>query len=215
MKKNNKRLYKNRMENKSDKYLFLDIDGVLNCGYSFKRDKGELDWGNIWRDINLRNLKTLEYFVKHTPDKIHIILSSSWRNIPACKKRIFKLFETETNMKIEDVTINLNYGSDLNIKDVRCEEAKKYIENQNKSTKEKYRWNLERGYRGDEIQYYLDKHGIAKENIIIFDDDCDMLHLNERLIKTSFRFDGLCYRHLIQAWELLYGRDKEDLKKGC
>lgn len=179
------------------KYLFLDVDGVLNCLYSFKRDKGEYDWENIWRDINLRNLKTLEYFIKHTPDKIHIILSSSWRNISSCRKRIYKLFESETSMKIEDMTINLNYGTNLKIEDVRSKEAIQYIKRFNVLEKrQNYKLKVDRVYRGDEIQYYMDEHGIKKEDIIIFDDDCDMLHLNDRLIKTSFRFDGLSYRHL-------------------
>lgn len=194
------------------KYLFLDVDGVLNCLYSFKRDKGEYDWENIWRDINLRNLKTLEYFIKHTPDKIHIILSSSWRNISSCRKRIYKLFESETSMKIEDMTINLNYGTNLKIEDVRSKEAIQYIKRFNVLEKrQNYKLKVDRVYRGDEIQYYMDEHGIKKEDIIIFDDDCDMLHLNDRLIKTSFRFDGLSYRHLKQAWKLLYGSEKEPI----
>lgn len=195
-----------------DKYLFLDIDGVLNCLYSFKRDKGDLDWEDIWRDINLCNLKTLEYFIKHTSGRIHIILSSSWRNLTTRKKCIFELFNSQTDMTIEDVTVNLSYGTDLKIEKVRCEDAKKYIENYNKLGQNiSHKLDLNRAYRGDEIQYYMDKHGIKKEDIIIFDDDCDMLHLNDRLIKTSFRFDGLSYRHLKQAWKLLYGSEKEPI----
>lgn len=187
-----------------EKYLFLDIDGVLNCLYSFKKDKGQLGWNDIWRDINFRNLRTLEYFIKHAPYKIHIILSSSWRNIPDCKKRVFRLFETETDMNIEDATANLSYGTDLKINEIRCEEAKKYLENFNSSRNNSYyRMDSERSYRGDEIQYYMDTHGIQKKDIIIFDDDADMLHLSDRLIQTSFRHGGLCIEHIKQAWKLL------------
>ena len=59
------------------------------------------------------------------------------------------------------------------------------------------------GKRGEEIQQYMTENHIDKEQIIIFDDDRDMLHLSDRLIKTNFHYGGLCYRHLLRAWKML------------
>lgn len=56
-------------------------------------------------------------------------------------------------------------------------------------------------FRGKEIQQWLDNNGPI-ESFVIIDDDGDMLHLMDRLVKTSFD-TGLQDRHVSQAIETL------------
>lgn len=149
------------------KYLFLDVDGVLNCSASFKKDKDNgVMFSDTWGDLNRRNLLCLKYFTSHTPN-ISIVLSSSWRGHELHERKLRMVFREMGIPEWIDITPKLH------------------------------------DYRGKEIQWWMDEHSVKKKDIVIFDDDCDMLHLNDRLVKTSFRFDGLCYRHLKKAWEIL------------
>lgn len=42
------------------------------------------------------------------------------------------------------------------------------------------------GIRGLEIQWWMDRHNVNADQIVILDDDSDMVHLMPRLVKTSF-----------------------------
>lgn len=171
---------------KKDKYLFLDVDGVLNCEYSFKRDcEKRVKSTDIYYDLNKRNLFCLYCFIKEVPN-IHIILSSSWRILDNRKQQLKNAFKEFQIPEFEDITPRLNY---------------------------------QRGRtRGNEIQKWMDKNNVQKEQIVIFDDESDMGHLKDRLVQTNFfypnrhkslHFDygecqgGLCYRHILKAWKLL------------
>lgn len=60
--------------------------------------------------------------------------------------------------------------------------------------------------RGFEIQQWLDEHGPV-ESFTIIDDDSDMEHLMDKLVKTSFD-DGLQDRHVEQAIAMLGAKEK-------
>lgn len=155
------------------KYLFLDIDGVLNSVYSFRKDYiNHIKYGDLYYAINKRNLYCLRYFCKHTPN-LKIILSSSWRLHEHDKNKLKRIFEENDIPCISGITPQLR--------------------NKDRSS-----------YRGEEIQHWMDEHHIKKEQIVIFDDESDMLHLSDRLVQTSFRYTltGLCYSHLQKAWNL-------------
>ena len=59
--------------------------------------------------------------------------------------------------------------------------------------------------RGQEIQAWLDgapRYGIEVEQFVILDDDSDMAHLADRLVKTSFE-TGLLDEHVERAVRML------------
>jgi hypothetical protein len=59
--------------------------------------------------------------------------------------------------------------------------------------------------RGQEIQAWLDgapRYGIEVESFVILDDDSDMVHLADRLVKTSFE-TGLLDEHVDRAIAML------------
>ena len=58
-------------------------------------------------------------------------------------------------------------------------------------------------FRGNEIQDWMNEHGVTKNNIIILDDmgASEMLHLSDRLIQTSL-YTGLMDRHVEAALRL-------------
>lgn len=156
-----------------NKYLFLDVDGVLNNAYSFRKDYiNNIKYNDLYYAINKRNLYCLRYFCKHTSN-LKIILSSSWRLHEQDINNLKRIFEENDICCISSITPRL--------------------------------WNKDRRYyRGDEIQSWMDEHHVKTEQIVIFDDESDMLHLSDRLIQTSFHYalGGLCYCHLKKAWEL-------------
>lgn len=157
-------------------YLFLDIDGVLNCSQSYQKSrKNGLRYCDLYEHIGIRNLLCLKYFCYNTPN-LRIILSSSWRGLPLLEKKLKVLFKK--------YGIPYIFGRTPKLKTSYC--------------------------RGDEIQLYMNKYDIKKNQIIIFDDDSDMGELIDRHIKTNFHFEGLCYRHLVQAWKLLENRKEEN-----
>lgn len=150
-----------------DIYLFLDVDGVLNNGDSFRREyHSNMSVDSVYHDIDFLNFMRLKQFLKETP-QCRVILSSSWRHLKEPKERLEKLFSMH-GLHIEDCTPALY--------------PKK---------------------RGDEIQYYIDTHGILDTQIVILDDDCDMTTVEHRLVRTDFYHGGLLETHIQQMKDLL------------
>ena len=85
------------------KYIFLDIDGVLNNRQHYRRCHKKYGGRFICENMpfNPRSLKNLKRIVKYTDAKI--ILSSSWRMSKECMT-ILKARLIEYGMKIYDVT---------------------------------------------------------------------------------------------------------------
>ncbi len=60
------------------KIIFLDVDGVLNCHNTFKKQHEKYIKTGIWEiEIELSKVKLLKQIVDNTNAKI--VLSSTWR----------------------------------------------------------------------------------------------------------------------------------------
>ena len=82
------------------KYLFLDIDGVLNYGYGIIKDRTPNGWLGLC-DEKIKILKTLI-------DKVHpkVVLSSSWRKISDGDLEWLHDRLKKYNILIDDYTTN-------------------------------------------------------------------------------------------------------------
>lgn len=102
------------MENK---YLFLDIDGVLNNHFFYILGKQfeELE------EIDGRNMMVLKEIIKKFPE-MKIVLSSTWRNHPVLLKELEKYFNKyEIPMWIDKTPFakGMRYRSDEIVKYIR------------------------------------------------------------------------------------------------
>ena len=132
------------------KYLFLDIDGVLNHDEWFKSEhyrKHQENWKKSMFDPECvaRVNKILE------ATGARLVVSSSWRSMSDLKE-IFEGVGLPTDFDItphaDKIYSDLDPIRDLYNDDIRY-------------------------WRGSEIKYYLDRH--PAENYVILDDDRDML----------------------------------------
>jgi len=154
-------------------YLFLDVDGVLNCLWSFKLDrKRNLDSSSRHSELHPRNLFCLKYFIKHTPN-LSIVLTSTWRN--------YEFLENKLRENFEEFGVSLYISKTPRIP--------------------------QRKNRGEEIEKWMSEHDVHKSQIVIFDDELIRGPLEDRHVQTSFRFGGLCLKHLKKAWEILEDSD--------
>lgn len=103
------------MKNKKEyKYIFLDVDGVLNNKKHYKKLHKKYG-GKFFAEsmpFNPRSLKNLRKIVKKTNAKI--IISSSWRRDPECMI-VLKARLTEYGLKIHDTTKFINGSRGLEI----------------------------------------------------------------------------------------------------
>lgn len=139
------------------KVIFLDIDGVLNCGECFKshRDdweaKGKPEVSKRWNMLEPVHIQHLNRIITETGAKI--VISSSWRG------------DANTNSEL----INTGVIGEI-------------IGDTPRMPKMGGAETMERGY---EIQAWLDKHPEV-DKFAILDDDSDMLP-HQPLFKTSFK----------------------------
>lgn len=143
------------------KVIFLDIDGVLNCGECFKRHHDEWEAAGrpkvykIWSMLEASHIEQLNRILKETGAKICI--SSAWRGDPKTPSELYKaglLPEAE----IVGTTPHLRTPVGMS------------------------GWDWKE--RGKEIQWWLDRHPEVEKYCII-DDDSDMLP-HQKLFKTKF-----------------------------
>jgi hypothetical protein len=67
-------------------------------------------------------------------------------------------------------------------------------------------WAVKRDrVRGDEIQWWMDNSGNQIDSFVILDDDSDMSHLRDKLVKTSMS-NGLQRSHILDAMIVLNRR---------
>ena len=163
------------------KFVFLDIDGVLNCeSFIHKLHKEKLnhmsDYETI-RDITetfmpsaIENLNNL---IEQTGAEI--VVSSSWRKLYTLKqlRGILKKNGFKYPEIIIDKTPNFNV-----------------------------QWNVEY-CRGEEIYRWLEDKDYLNHSFVILDDDSDMGRLLENLVKTNWKGNGLEKEHIEQAVKLL------------
>jgi len=129
-----------------NKYLFLDIDGVLNHDEWFESDDYRHHRQN-WR-VSMFDPKCVERvnrILSETGAKL--VVSSSWRSMSDLKE-IFEGVGLPTEF---DVTPHADMIY----------------------SKNEYHEDSEVFWRGSEIKYYLERH--PHSSYVILDDDCDML----------------------------------------
>lgn len=162
------------------KVIFLDIDGVLLPGeYLYKT-------GNNYA-LSPTCCSRLDRLITETGAKI--VISSAWRLGRLC----------EPMMNLEGVSIFLrSHGVQCSVVGLTPYGSKRVPV----SLKFSMRGACERGH---EIADWLDEHPEV-EKFVIIDDDADMAHLKEYLVKTDF-LTGLQDDHVERAIEILNRSD--------
>jgi len=160
--------------------IFLDIDGVLNSAETFKIDhenRGTPECkGCCGKLFSKEAVETLKYILDYSKD-IQIVISSTWR--------LHEWRETY------DVFLDngINIGS-------RWHDITPVVYNYTDRPDSEVR-------RGLEIQKWLDDN--EDDNItdfVIIDDDSDMAHLMDHLVKTQWE-TGLLKKHIPMILEKL------------
>ena len=157
-----------------NKYIFLDIDGVLNSYFGYECDEvlnndTYLDsW--YWEDLQLRNLIVFKKLIEYCLDT-RIYINSCWG-----VKEMFNLYKAFDHLDIPvPISLNSALGS------VRNGEEKL-----------------------DRIIRYLRLDDINISDIVIIDDEnyTQGTELESRLVQIN-PHDGLTYKDCIKIWELL------------
>jgi hypothetical protein len=129
-----------------NKYLFLDIDGVLNHDEWFESD-GYKHHQQNWR-VSMFDPKCVERvnrILKETGARL--VVSSSWRGMCDLEE-IFEGVGLPTDFEVTP------YADTIYSREEYHEDSKVF-------------------WRGSEIKYYLERH--PHSSYVILDDDCDML----------------------------------------
>lgn len=159
-----------------NKYLFLDIDGVLNSERTVAayrrltyagKVKQDIECGNspqpMWDPIAVNLLRAAQQEIG-----FGIIISSTWRKALSLEDfhKVFDLYGWDTRGIIVGKTGD------------------------------------ETGTRGQQIKAWLDAHGKFPYNYCIIDDDSDMLESQQEFfVKTNFR-NGLKFEAFVQIFEV-------------
>jgi hypothetical protein len=145
-----------------NKYLFLDIDGVLNHDEWFESEQYKKHQEN-WKK-SMFDPACVEK-VNNILDKTgaRLVVSSSWRSMKDLEE-IFAGVGLPTAFWRTPNADMLNYRDDTDLYSRDYDDQK---------------W-----WRGSEIDYWLDRYDPGS-NYVILDDDCDMLpHQMEHFIQT-------------------------------
>lgn len=162
------------------KYIFLDIDGVLNneyytklCYEKFHR-KRPFFCNNVPFDpSSLIQLAYLCNYIRSKNDEPYVVLTSSWRLHDADREVAAARLE-EYNIQIKDIT-----------------------------TKDTY---LD---RGEQIKQYLDKIDHPIDFVILDDESFDIKeYFPDELVLTDFRI-GFTSKEKTKAEEILYKIEKD------
>jgi HAD domain in Swiss Army Knife RNA repair proteins len=149
--------------------LFLDFDGVLNSTAFAMRVQRS---GVLGLDPGA--VARVNWILAETGAEV--VVSSTWRH-----KR--------TRMQLLDILRAVGFVGTLRGKTPDCVPCADPLSKRHV------------GERGDEIQAWLDSAvlcGLEIESFVILDDDADMRHLKDRLVKTTFA-EGLLDEHVERA----------------
>lgn len=188
------------------KIIFLDIDGVLNNqahGIALHKlvEEGKMSpkefydtWDLPYDDTTL----PLKYIVDETGAKI--VLSSSWRVLPAEVKRLSEKLK-EYNLEIMDKTC---YGVSLDKAiELGCDPSKSYFRTQTYDDGKRTILSD----RGIEISEWLSRHPEVESYVILDDEieDIKPFHPNN-YVKTDFYSYGLTTELAKKAVDILNKR---------
>lgn len=158
------------------KICFADFDGVLNS-HAFMMNKERREQGGVM-GLDPSAVLRLNRLLKEA--EAEVVVSSSWRH-------------GRTRLGLYNVLVEAGFVGTVRGK------TPDYVPNPNPLSKRHV------GERGDEIQAWLNdapRYGIDVESFVILDDDSDMSHLVDRLVKTEFAH-GLLDEHVERAVEML------------
>ena len=139
--------------------LFADFDGVLNSHEYMRNRAPENERGSV---IGLDPLAVARLNRLVTVAKAEVVVSSTWRH-------------NRSTAQLRDALVERGFEGTVRGRTPRWIHGRGGLE----SAK----------YRGEEIQAWLDlapDYGFVVESFVILDDDSDMGHLADRLVKTSF-----------------------------
>lgn len=129
------------------KYLFLDVDGVLNHDEWFESDEYRHNQAN-WQ-VSMFDPKCVERVNKILEETgAELVVSSSWRNMSDLE--------------------NIFAGVGLPTKFHRTPYADMIY------SRDEYNWDSPVFWRGSEIKYWLEHNAESPYTYCILDDDCDM-----------------------------------------
>ena len=162
---------------KTEKYIFLDFDGVLNHeNFYNKRHEIGIDKYPPYPlcEIDPKSVENLNYIVKETDAKV--VVSSSWRH-GRSKKELQSILDNSGFIgEVIDVTPNLiNFEGS-----VRGNEIWAWIKNN--------------------VENYFDFF-----DYVIFDDDCDMLYYQKDNFIHVDKWVGITGRDVMRAKSILKG----------
>lgn len=186
----------------SVKFLFLDIDGVLN---SFEYLKGrQEDWAEVQARTDMTDFEKEVYHCKHDvyrdrvemldvlePLGVKIILSSTWR---MCQyEEIIEIFKQWSQLRIVGATTyrRLTTGYEMEKRTGRGLQIQSFMDDYHRPVTELNEW---------------DEPGLGQKYgpidcFAILDDDADMDNIKEHLVKVDGRI-GLQQEHVDKLIEV-------------
>ena len=172
------------------RYVFLDVDGVLNCRYTKNEPgKGCVNMSAAFGCENTRILQTIleRFYEKYGKDQIKLVLSSSWR---VGKDR----YEYSMRSTLDEY---------LNQEGIYIDDEIPYLP---------YEYS-----RGAEIVAYLSTCDDVEGYIVLDDDQFDDFYkyrITRHLVRTSYEpqsgAGGLQKRHIKAAMRMMEKPVKED-----
>ena len=162
------------MSLKPTKLLFLDFDGVINSHEFMQSNRCGEEVGGVV-GIDPEAVERVNRIIKETGAEV--VVSSTWRI-------------RRTRTQLCDILVAHGFKGIVRGMTPHIPATKSGVEN---------------GTRGLEIQAWIDtapNYGITVKAFVILDDDSDMNHLMDRLIKTSMA-SGLLDEHVERAIEML------------
>ena len=178
------------------RYVFLDVDGVLNNRYT--KNDSKTGYLEGLASIDFKNMDCFRaimdrFYKKYGEENVRIVLSSSWRAGEDAKdieryryslRRILDIYLEKWGLKIDEEIPILPYEYS----------------------------------RGAEIVNYLSSHLTDLENYIVLDDhifeDFKKYHILRHLVQSSYDsrggFGGLLEKHINYAERIMANEIKDD-----
>lgn len=97
----------------SKKYIFLDIDGVLNSYIGLELHciiDNDIRLTYCWNNLCMNNLIALKLLLKNCPNEVKLILNTSWRNLEDLREAFIYL-----HIRRWDYTLIETYNKKTNL----------------------------------------------------------------------------------------------------
>lgn len=195
------------------KVVFLDFDGVLNSwqeSFMNKRER-ETRVGKFWDEVSIRAVRLGRYMPKKWANAWYWECNFWFSNYadfcPIACSNFISLLEDVPELKIVISSSWRSHGLDICkriLKRNGIDVSRIIGVTPNYGTSAEGDWRQGYRARGNEIQawMYLFRKEYRVTNMVILDDNSDMVHLEDYLVKTSMD-EGLMLRHKNQALEVL------------